>query len=320
MAAIAASLAATLQAVETEPVGYVTTTVPANSDGIVSPALHRAPVFSGKIASVDDADSVTLTGASFTTDQYAGGGYYLLVSSGDREGMWAVIDSNDADTTNLTFVTEDLGSQAGDKVLAGDSVSIIPFWTPSTLIPDGSAPENTQLLVFSRNEPGINLSASGTYTYFDGFGWYSGPTDFSDTPIYPDESVIVRNVSGSPINVVQSGNVPMSAFRTVLSHVSTGVQQDIRLTSGLPSPITLSELADPGAAGDGDQILIFDSAQTGQNKSASITATYFDGFGWYSGPTDLNTHTINPGEGFIYRKAASNSGDVVVDLKPSYQP
>lgn len=309
-----------LSAVETDPVGYVTTSVPANSDGLLSVALHRPAVFSGSISAVVDSDTITIANSpAFTADEYSGGGYFVLFTSGDREGLWAVISSNSSDSLDLTFTNQDLGTEVNDRVNAGDTIDITPFWTPATLLPEGEVVAGTQLLVFSREQPGINLSAVSIYTLFDTFGWYNGPTDVNATPIYPDESVVVRNKSASPLSLVQAGAVPMSAFRTVLSSVSAGVQQDIRLTTGLPTAVKIRDLIDPGAAGVGDQILIFDQNQAGENKSATTIATYFETFGWYSGPTELNDYLLEPGQGFVYRKAASNNTDVVVTHAPTYQ-
>jgi hypothetical protein len=111
----------------------------------------------------------------------------------------------------------------------------------------------------------------------------------------------------------------MAAFRTVLALVTGGTQQDIRLTSGLPLGVTWQELADLGASGDGDQILIFDNTLPGENKSASITVTYFDTFGWYNGGTLMNSYALAPGQGIVYRKNGANTSDVVLNFKPTYQ-
>ncbi|WPJ94263.1 TIGR02597 family protein [Coraliomargarita algicola] len=309
-----------LSAVSTDPVGYVTTTIPANSDGLLSTALHRPAIFSGSVASIPDSDTIEVSNSpEFLADEYAGGGNFILFTSGDREGLWAVIDSNDADSIDLTFVIQDLGEDVEDRVEIGDTFSIIPFWTPATLLPEGETAAGTQLLMFSRSQPGINISAAFIYTLYDTYGWYAGPTDVNNEPIYPDESLIVRNVSDEPLKLVQAGNVPMSAYRTVLSSLAEGVEQDIRLTSGLPSEVAIRDLLDPGTAGAGDQILIFDQDQVGQNKSAAIIATYYETYGWYSGPTERNNYLLQPGQGFVYRKAAANNLDIVVTHSPSYQ-
>ena len=312
--------------VATDPVGYVTVTVEANSDAVVSAVMSRPSVFTGTIASVDDADTVTLSDSpGFSTDEFAptdlsgNNSYYVKLTSGDREGLWAIISGNTTSSLDLTFVTQNLGSVENDKVQAGDTVEIIPCWTPATLFPEANISNLSELLVFSRTVAGINLSASATYVCYDGFGWYNGGTLVDNLPIYPDESLIFRNKSVSPQQLTQAGVVPMAAFRTVLALVDDGIMQDIRLTSGLPVNVTLQELADLGADGDGDQILIFDNTLAGENKSASITATYYNGFGWYNGGTPMNSYVLTPGEGIVYRKQGANTSEVVLDIKPTYQ-
>ena len=308
-----------LQAVETDPVGYVSNEVQAGGEAIISPSLTRPAVFTGNISAIDDADTITVSGSpGWTTNEYATN-YYVLVADGNREGMWAVISANGADSLDLTFVTENLGATLGDRVEVGDAVKIIPFWTLATLLPDADVPDQSQVLLFDRAEAGINRSALATYTSFDGYGWYNGPTEGNNQIIYPDESLVFRTPAGSSYTFVNAGTVPMSSFRTVLSSVSPGVAQDIRMTSGLPISVTLQELFDDGASAEGDQILIFDNDEAGINKSALFTATYFDGYGWYDGPTERNAYALNPGQGFIYRKSSGNASDLAVSFKPSYQ-
>jgi len=181
--------------VATDPVGYVTLTVEAYSDAVVSPVMARPASFVGTISSVDDEDTITLSGTpNFTVDEFApsdssgNNSFYVQFTSGDREGLWAIVSANTSSSLDLTFVNQDLGSVVGDQVLAGDGVEIIPFWTPATLFPDADVANLSELLVFSRTVAGINLSASATYVSFDTFGWYNGGTLVDNLPIYPDES------------------------------------------------------------------------------------------------------------------------------------
>ena len=310
----------------TNPVGYITLTVKASSDAVVAASMARASSYVGTVASVDDSDTITLSGSpGFTVDEYApadedgNNSYYVQFTSGDREGLWAIIDGNGSSSLDLTFVTQDLGSDEGDQVLSGDTVAIVPFWTPATLFPDADVVDGSELLVFSRTVAGINLSASSVYVSYDGYGWYNGGTYVDHLPIYPDESMIFRNKSGEDQKLTQAGQVPMATFRTVLSLVSSETQQDIRLTAGLPVSVALQDFADLGASGDGDQILIFDNTLAGENKSASKVVTYYDGYGWYDGGTEMNTYEIDPGQGIVYRKKGANASDAVVKFKPSYQ-
>ncbi|MFP4351847.1 MAG: hypothetical protein ACLFTU_03320, partial [Puniceicoccaceae bacterium] len=144
------------------------------------------------------------------------------------------------------------------------------------------------------------------FTYFDGFGWFSGPTDGASHPIYPDESYVIRAPSSDGFEVALSGSVNVSDFRLALNLVEEGSTQDIRLTSSLPVPAELGSLFGADGVSDGDKVLFISNSEAGVDKAASLIATYFDGFGWFSGPTDLNDHLVQPGQGLIYRKSGSN--------------
>jgi len=318
--------AAQAQQVTTDPVGFVSTSVSATAGGsgtdiTYSPALNGTPAFQGTIAAIPTSSSLQISGVpGWTSNQYANG-YYVLISSGNREGLWAQVSANTTDTLSLTFYVGNLGSVSGDQVVVGDSVKIIPFWTLGTLLPDGPVPNGTIALLYDRSQSGINRSASNTYTLFSGFGWYSGPTNGNGQIIYPDESLVIRVPAGQTLNLAVTGAVPMKKLRTLFQNITSGQDQDIRITTGCPVPVALGAFLNNGAPSAGDIVLIFDDSTQGINKSASATATYFSGFGWYSGPTDMSNYQIQPTQGIVYRKAAANSSNNVTNsFKPSYQP
>lgn len=309
---------ADIKSARSDPVGFFSLEFSANSDGLLSSAFHRGPAYVGKVLSIINSNTITLDRGNFTEAQFADTHYALFVD-GDREGLWAPIVANRKNRLELTFVNEDLGDTEGDRVMAGDSVSIIPFWTPATLLPESVASEATELLVFSRNMPGTNLSAAAVYRYVSGKGWYHEVEVANNLPIYPDESVVLRNKEDAPLSLTQFGKVPLSAFRTVLAPVMENVDQDLRLTTGLPVSVALRDLIDPGSDGVGDQILIFDHEQGGVNREAKVTATYVEGEGWKDGDTDVNDHIFERGRGFIYRKTSANKNDLLIQYKPAYQ-
>lgn len=306
----------------TDPVGFVSNTVPANSDATVSPALQRTAAYVGTVGTLVDTDTITVGGTSpgWTTDQFKNT-HYLLIGSGDREGLFAEIVGNTADSLDVVFFVGNFGTVVGDKVNVGDQVKIIPFWTLGTLLPDGAVADGTTVLLYNRGQAGINKSASVIYTMFAGFGWFDGPNNGNSQVIYPDESFVVRAPAGQSVTLTQTGAVPMDKIRTLLVNPAPGQDQDIRVTSGVPVAATLGSIFNPGAAGDGDTVLVFNDAASGQNKSATNVITYFNGFGWFDGPTDMSNLQLQPGQGLIYRKAGANSSQqVVVSFKPSYQP
>ncbi|MGF1453471.1 MAG: TIGR02597 family protein [Opitutales bacterium] len=319
------------QTVTSDPVGFITNEISANTDALASPAFHRASEFVGSVGTVVDGDTIEVAGTpGFTVDQFAFSGsepqFYVLFTSGDRSGLWSVIDTNTADTLNLLLVNQTLGDTPGDQVEAGDSFEIIPFWTPDTLFPD--VPDQTKILVFNRDNEGINNSSDAIYTFFEAApGWFdSNFAAVGGNALFPDDSLILRTEAES-YTWVQAGEVPMAPVRSALALVTPGVDQDIRATSGLPVAVPISELFDwaalgQAAAADQDKILLFDSSDPGINKSSIRIFTYFEAApGWFdsnfaaAGPNDV----IEPGQGFIYRKASASGDEVIIEFTPSYQ-
>ncbi|OYW27991.1 MAG: hypothetical protein B7Z47_06195 [Chthoniobacter sp. 12-60-6] len=295
--------------VNSDPVGFVSTSVTANAGGsgtdiTFSPSLNNSPAFQGTITAIPSASSLQISGTpGWTANQYATG-YYVLIASGNREGLWAQISANTTDT-----------------LVVGDSVKIIPFWTLGTLLPDGPIPDGIVALLYDRSQSGINKSASNIYTMYTGYGWYSGSTNGNGQIIYPDESLVIRVPAGQTLSLAATGAVPMNKIRTLLQNVTAGQDQDIRITTGCPVPVSLGSFLNNGAPSGGDVVLLFDDSIQGINKSASVIATYYVGYGWYSGSTDLTNYQIQPSQGIVYRKAAANSSSSVANIfKPTFQP
>jgi len=300
-----------------DPIGFVSVTSPQGSDITFGPSLHQPPAFTGTIGSISNGDTLTVTSnPAWTVDEFAGT-HYVLICNGDREGLFASVASNTADSVTLTFISETLGDQVGDRVEAGNSFKIIPFWTFGTLFPEGSVPAGTKVLVSDRSQTGINKPGR-FINYFEGFGWYDGPTEKNNEIIYPDESVIIRTATGQSLDLSVQGSVPTSALRVVLHHVTEGQDQDLNFINPFPVPVTLANLFSPGPSGDGDKILLSNNSQDGINKPGRFV-NYFDGFGWYDGPTEKNNELIEPGQGITYRRVASNSADLVITQIPDYQ-
>lgn len=193
------------QSVTTDPVGYVTTTFFGDRDTTFAPGLTRPGVFRGNITSTPDLSSLSFSGQSWATDEFADS-HFVLVRSGELEGAFAQISSNTSDTLTLTFISEDffLGSSQG--VNAGDNVEIIPFWTLGELFSD-NVPDGSRVLLFSRNSVGEDISSSQGFTFFEGFGWFSGSTDLNNY-ILPENAGLVfrksRDGNTSVVKVIQS--------------------------------------------------------------------------------------------------------------------
>lgn len=308
--------------IATDPVGFVSNTIPANSDSTYSVSLQRATAYTGSLGILVDADTISVAGTSpaWTTDQFKLT-HYLLIGSGNKEGLFAEIVGNSGNTLDVVFFIGNFGTVTGNRVEVGDQVKIVPYWTLGTLLPDGTVPDGTTVLLYNRTQSGINKSASVIYTMYSGFGWYDGPNNGNSQVIYPDESFVIRAPATQPLNLTITGTVPMDKVRTQLSNLAAGQDQDIRITTGVPVPTTLSSFLNLGATGDGDTLFVFNDAATGQNKSALNVITYYNGFGWYDGPNDMSNLLLQPGQGLLYRRTAANSAQpAIVSFKPSYQP
>lgn len=320
LAVLASACALPASAAVSDIVGYVSNLAKSGSDTTISPVLQQTAITRGEILEIPATNQLKIKNASWTVDEFGIRINYVKINSGDREGVWATITGNTTDTLTVEFVVQDFGDTVGDRVVIGDTIEIIPFWTLGTFISTSNLPDGSKALFFSTSEPGSNQSATSIFTYYEGFGWYKGSNNVDGTRIFPDESFLLRlPVGANDFEMTQTGNVSNSKFRAVLDNVKAS-DQDIRFTTGTPVPVALGDFMNLGAAADGDKVLIFDNAEVSQNKSAISILTYYNGFGWYKGSTDANATELNPGQGFVYRKAAANANEpIVIEYKPTYQ-
>ncbi len=336
------------QTVTTDPVGFFTVDINANSDRAVALGLHRDP----------DIPSTTVTGvqgnvisisAQLTADQYVyvdgvqDDQFYLLVKDGTLAGRWYEITDNGTGdvTVNQGPYSENVQTQG---LVADTSVCIIPFWTLNTLFPDGAGldansafftPTNFVLLS-SQTGQGTNLPFDKVYFYYDGTdnvqpaGWYDNGNPFGgepieDTLVPPDSYLVVRN-AGSAKTITVEGAVPTTPSDVAL--VTDNVQQDNQTVNPFPIPVSLNQLqlAQSGAVTAGssvfspvDFVLIYDQAQSGQNSFPSKVYFYHDGTdfvlpqGWYDNSNPFagkvgDDKIIAPGASITIRKAASSPG------------
>ena len=319
---------AVLSAVETDPVGYITTTTPSGDDSLIGLPLTQAIVFSGETASVVGAEATV--SSTFTLDAY-NGTHYALATSGANAGTWSKI----LDTGTNSITTQEV------LLSATDTFDIIPFWTLGTAFANGAGigaaadPFNpsTTVSVNDLSGVGTNLSSLATYFYYAGpspaAGWYqTGTFGVSDDLILsPDTYLMIRNSSADPLDTIVSGTVPTSVVGSSVEGVASAAQ-DNQLSNPYPSGLTLStsgltDVVAPAADpfNPTDTVLLYDNESTdGQNISSSATYFYFAGpspaAGWYQTGTfaDGNNVTIPAGGALIVRKGAGD--DEVLDWNP----
>ena len=318
-----------LSAVETDPVGYVTTTAANGSDTFIGLSLSKAPEFSGSASDV--TGSVVSTSSTLVADAY-NGTHYLLFTTGAQEGQWYEI----ADTTTSSV---DLGVDvAALGVTATDAFKIIKFWTLEELFPTastfGASPNLfspiATLLVNNLEGAGTNLSSAASYFYHDGTsfkdaGWYRVGTlaDAGTLQLSPETYITVRNLTGSDFDITVPGSVPVDVLGTTVS--AETFAQDNQLVNPYPSAITLDNSgltavvnASSNLFAPGDTVLLFESTGTTINRSSIASYFYHDGTsfkvaGWYRVGTlaDSGSVEIPAGGAFTIRKASASSAEIV---------
>ncbi len=317
------------QTVATDPVGVVGLTVPAGSDFRFTVPMVQAAQFVGTVMAV--SGSTLLINQTNNLPNWAPNAwvysqgtqsatYYALVGSGTKEGMHSSIIVSGSNSVTVDLAGDSYAGLVSGS--AGDTIKILPYWTLSTLfttLASPSLPDQTQVLTFDGVQ-GINTSASTVYTYYAGFGWYNGGTLANDVVVAPGESVVVRNQSASSFNLNVVGTVPMNKHYSILSTTQPNAAQDNSIGYLCPVSAFIGQIG--LGLSDQDQLLVFDNTATGLNKSASQVLTYYSGFGWYDGGTDVDaTFQLTPGFGYVLRKAATAAPTSLVwQNKQGYLP
>lgn len=307
------------QTVTSDPAGFVTVSVQANSDAVLAVPLYRTAAFKGVIQSIS-GNTITVAGTSpgWSTDQFVQSlpgqtnTYGLSLATGVKEGMFAKVTGNTANTVTVQFGTGDdftgVKSEAVDGAGNGDHIDILPYWTPASLLPS-TLPAGVLFFGFNNTPAGLNLASVQVYGHVGGGVW-ENQDDFSDAshePLQFGQAYVLRNTSASAQSISFVGSVPMSKHRFRLATLAANTAQDIRFGYLSPIPETLAAAGLAGAgspAVSGDQILVFNNNQSGFNKSSSQILEY-DGTDWTDADTFevvTNTFQFEPGKGYIFRK------------------
>lgn len=305
------SLYSQAQSVVTDPVGFVSVTVPAQSDAALGAPLGRANEYQGVIQSIS-GNVITVAGTpGWLASQfvYVAGtqpkNYYARIDSGIREGLIGAITANDTTSITITVPTGDdlVGVLTNAVNTPGDTISIAPYWTLGTLIT--GIPTGTKIFTYSESSKGINIAPANTYSYNATVGgWFKGTTPADDVVLPPMKGFTIRNSSASAIVVSITGSVPMATSRLVVRTLEDNSKQDQRIFFNSPVP----EFVGNTGLGktQGDQLLIIDNSTTGFNKANKDTLTYNATLSkWFKGSTDVDqTYQLQPGASYILRKAS----------------
>ncbi|WP_309384927.1 TIGR02597 family protein [Cerasicoccus frondis] len=327
------ALAAPLNAATTEILGGMVIDCPAGSDTAIGIPFTRPIAFQGTVLSVSENQIILNGSPDWSIDEFVyedgvqDDHYYVLFATGAKEGAFYTITSNDSNSITVDLDPYGLGedddlADVATGMETGDTIKIIPHWTPGALI-DSDGPNDIELLLYSNNIAGTNLAASNSYQHYTGYGWYDGGTPVENNILFPYEALTLRNSSGSDYQLVIAGGVPMEAHRSILRTIDSGVQQDNRIVFLSPIPEMIGNV-DLNIA-NLTELLIFDNDLAAQNKAPSNSIIYYEGYGWYDGgtrvddPTDVpNQFFLQPGQSYILRKPAANAENVVWTAVQSY--
>jgi uncharacterized protein (TIGR02597 family) len=254
------------QGITTDPVGFTTTTLLANSDTLISIPFTRPVEFTGAVESIAGNVITVSGGPGWTSNQfvYSAGTqpktYFVRIGEGaapnPKEGHGYLVTANGTDTLVVNTSTDTLAG-----IAAGTRVTVIPYWTPATIFPPSDAnisftptvltsSYKTQILVPQNGSAGINLPMT---TYFfsnnvDGtpnnIGWRvvgSNQTDRGDDPLQPSGYFVVRNLNGSPSLPLKGiGAVLTKKFATPLRSLASQAQ-DNAVSMIRPIAVTLNQ-------------------------------------------------------------------------------
>jgi len=325
--------------VVSEFAGFQRITLQGASDTQLAMPFPRPAAELGAVSAVS-GNIVTLRGpAAWTANQWVYSSptrtntHYLLIRSGNREGDFYTITSNDTSRVFLDLQGENLSG-----VVVGNLAAIVPYWTLGTIFPGGQgvhsapAPGNrrTELLIPDLTGNGINLSAARTYYFWNG-AWRQvgqGTTIKNDDVILPDMYFWVRHNLASNTELIAKGGVLHEKWRFLVRR-SPSIKQDNLFALPRPAPVTLADsgLISSGAfrasAGPGsriDELLVFDNSTVSKNKSAAGTYYYWNN-AWRkvgAGAADKGADVVfNPGQGVILR-AGTNVSSVTWTNAPTY--
>ncbi|HRY46596.1 MAG TPA: TIGR02597 family protein [Candidatus Paceibacterota bacterium] len=308
------------------PAGFQRFSLQGNSDNFVTLPFFRPAVAYGKVTGIGGNTLAVSGGTAWNADEfvYSAGiqsnTYFVLLTSGQRQGRYFTILGNTEDTLMVDLNDDTLGG-----ISVGDSIAVVPYWTLSTLMPGGkgihvsTSPliRKSEILFVNVDGIGINRSASKTFFYY-GDSWKQfgqGLANKNDEVLLPDVYFIVRHNISTATSLTLSGEVLNSSW-TMPVTVNSVAKQDNFI--GLPRPV-MTSLNNSGLIESGafqssssplfrvDELLVFDNAVIGKNRSASATYYHYNGawrkFG--AGLTDVgNLPILGPGVAAIIRKGA----------------
>jgi uncharacterized protein (TIGR02597 family) len=194
----------------------------------LSVPFYGAAVQTGTISSLSGTNSLSVSNASWTANQYAyttgTTPYYLLLNSGSNTGRYFLITSNSTsqltvNTNGYSFVTGAPTNSSQIQVQVNDSVGIVPANTLSGVFGTGASCVLATGPSASSADNVILWNGATWNTYYNnGTNWkQSGSLLNQDyAPTAPDAGVFIVRTATTSVNLVVGGTVPTTAARSDL--------------------------------------------------------------------------------------------------------
>ncbi len=321
----------------TDPVGFVTVALAANSDSYVFIPFKRTPVYAGAASAAISANAIPVSGTPFTDSQFVyvavtqPNHYYVFLNSGPKAGSYYSVTGNATNSVSIDANGDDLSA----VIVAGTNFQIIPYDTLGTIFPvgkgvdasagNGVGARQTEVLIPDNATAGTDLALPVSYYYNSnvtapGAGWRKAGVSgvlANDDILYPDQFFVVRNKAASAGNTLTfTGTVQMATLSTPVGTNAVSVNQDNAVALPIAANLNLAESkiwesgaflgsASHGVGSRGDQILVYDNSITGRDKGADFSYYYYTG-------------TTAPGPGWRKAGVSGTVADTDVIVKPGF--
>jgi hypothetical protein len=313
LAAAACGVAVGQTTAYTTPVGYVTKTLSPNKYNLVSVTLQNPTVSAGVVASAT-SNSVTVTGAAYSSLLAAGQTYILELADGTIQEVTAWTDTVLSTPENISSKITP-GATAFKLRKAATVSSVFGATNSAGLKADGDEDYSNNDLILIPNAAG----AFDTVYYFDDgadtHGWFDAEGNIADDRVinYSD-GIFVQRDSGSDISLVISGEIKTTPTKSVLAsgYNFLGSVSPVGLTLGssqLSSFLTIATNEEEAAS-------IADIVLQQQESGSYRSAYYFDDgagtAGWFDSEGNTAEDMVLDSGFLIQNKGLAKSFTVAV--------
>lgn len=221
-AALASHQALAQTTATTVPVGFITKTIPAAvdpnnpSNAALSIPLYATAVFTSSVASVDSANSFTMTSAAWTVNQFTAVPHLVRIKSGANVGKFFLISGNSAN--QLTVVLPPSVPTLVGFLSVSDSCEVLPANTLSSVF-GATAPSLVTGATSSVADNVLLWSGVTWDLYFNnGTNWrkVGSFANQNNVVIFPDDGLFVSHRGAVDANLTFMGTVPSTAESTDL--------------------------------------------------------------------------------------------------------